>query len=134
MSRSLNKVELIGNAGSDPESRTASGGTRIANLSLATNRSWKDRDGRKQESTEWHRLTFFGRLAEVVEEYVTRGDLLFVEGSIHYSTSKDEDGETSYWTDIRVQRLIMLGSRPETAATATDLEPPEADRDANVPF
>jgi len=134
MSRSLNKVVLIGNAGSAPESRTTPGGTRIAKLPLATDRSWKDRDGREQESTEWHRLTFFGRLAEVVEAYVARGDLLFVEGSIHYSTSKHDDGSRGYWTDIRVERLIMLGPRRHEAAPATDREPSEAATDADLPF
>ncbi|MDH3424888.1 MAG: single-stranded DNA-binding protein, partial [Gemmatimonadota bacterium] len=86
MSRSLNKVMLIGNVGNDPEIRATGSGARVAKLSLATNRSWTDRNsGQKNEKTEWHRLTFFGRLVDVVEQWVKKGDRLYVEGRIEYS-------------------------------------------------
>ncbi len=110
MSRSLNKVTLIGNVGSDPEIRATSGGSRVAKVSLATNRSFQDRTGQQQEKTEWHRLTFFGRLADIVEQYVKKGDRLYVEGRIEYSQTQDDSGNTRYWTDIVINEMIMLGS------------------------
>jgi single-strand DNA-binding protein len=109
MSRSLNKVMLIGNVGSDPEIRATSSGARVAKLSLATNRSWSDRSGQQQEKTEWHRLTFFGRLVDIVEQWVKKGDRLYVEGRIEYSQT-ETDGVTKYWTDIVIQEMVMLGS------------------------
>ncbi len=111
MARSLNKVSLIGNVGSDPEIRATTGGTRVAKLSLATNRTWNDGNGQKQEKTEWHRLTFFGRLADIVEQYVKKGDRLFAEGRLEYSQTQDDKGNTRYWTDIVVQEMIMLGGQ-----------------------
>jgi single-strand DNA-binding protein len=109
MARSLNKVMLIGNLGSDPEIRTTPSGLKVAKLSLATNRTFQDRSGQQQEKTEWHRLTFFGRLADIVEQYVTKGDRLYVEGRIEYSQTQDDQGGTRYWTDIVVSEMVMLG-------------------------
>jgi len=109
MSRSLNKVMLIGNVGNDPEIRATSGGARVAKLSLATNRSWSDRSGQQQEKTEWHRLTFFGRLVDIVEQYVKKGDRLYVEGRIEYSQTEGEGGP-KYWTDVVINEMVMLGS------------------------
>ena len=109
MSRSLNKVMLIGNVGNDPEIRATSGGARVAKVSLATNRSWSDRSGQTQEKTEWHRLTFFGRLVDIVEQWVKKGDRLYVEGRIEYSQTEGEGGPR-YWTDIVVTEMVMLGS------------------------
>jgi len=109
MSRSLNKVMLIGNVGSDPEIRSTSSGARVGKVSLATNRSWQGRDGQTQEKTEWHRLTFFGRLADIVEQYVKKGDRLYVEGRIEYSQTEDDKGNTRYWTDLVVNEMVMLG-------------------------
>ena len=109
MSRSLNKVMLIGNVGSDPEIRATSSGGRVGKLSLATNRQWKDGSGQQQEKTEWHRLTFFGRLVDIVEQWVKKGDRLYVEGRLEYSQT-ERDGETRYWTDIIVSDFVMLGS------------------------
>ncbi len=109
MSRSLNKVMLIGNVGAEPEIRTVGSGTRLAKVSLATNRTFSDRSGQQQEKTEWHRLTFWDRLAEIVERYVKKGDRLYVEGRIEYSTTED-GGVTRYWTDIVVRDMVMLGT------------------------
>ena len=109
MSRSLNKVMLIGNIGSDPEIRSTSSGARVGKVSLATNRSWQGRDGQTQEKTEWHRLTFFGRLADIVEQYVKKGDRLYVEGRVEYSQTQDDQGNVRYWTDIVVNEMVMLG-------------------------
>lgn len=109
MSRSLNKVMLIGNIGSEPEIRTTGGGTKLAKVSLATNRTWNDRSGQKQEKTEWHRLTFWDRLAELVEQYVKKGDRIYVEGRIEYSQTEDDKGNQRFWTDIVVQEMVLLG-------------------------
>ena len=116
MSRSLNKVMLIGNVGSDPEIRTTPSGARVAKVSLATNRSFQDRSGQQQERTEWHRLTFFGRLVDIVEQWVNKGHRLYVEGRIEYSQTQDDKGGTRYWTDIVVNEMVMLGSGSGGAA------------------
>lgn len=110
MSRSLNKVMLIGNVGSDPEVRSTASGTRLAKMSLATNRQWTNKDGSEQEKTEWHRLTVWGKLADVVERYVKKGDRLYVEGRIEYSES-ESDGQKKYWTDVNVLEMVMLGGQ-----------------------
>ena len=109
MSRSLNKVMLIGNVGSEPDVRATSSGTQVAKVSLATNRQWKDGSGQQKEKTEWHRLTFFGRLVDIVDQWVKKGDRLYVEGRIEYSES-ETDGQKKYWTDIIVAEMVMLGS------------------------
>lgn len=108
--RGINKVFLLGNVGADPEIRATSGGSRVATVSLATNRSWKDRQGNKVEATDWHRLTFWGKLADIVEQYVRKGDAIHVEGRISYSTTEDAQGVKRYFTDIVVDQLVMLGS------------------------
>lgn len=110
MARSLNKVSLIGNVGSDPEVRMTPSGSKVAKLSLATNRTYQDRSGQQQERTDWHRLTFFGRLADIVEQWVNKGDRIYVEGRIEYSQTQDDQGGTRYWTDIVSNEMIMLGS------------------------
>lgn len=108
MARSLNRVTLIGNVGTDPDVRATASGARIAKFSLATNRTWKDSAGGTQEKTEWHRLACFGRLVDVVEQWVKKGDKLYVEGRIEYSET-ESDGQKRYWTDVVVNELIMLG-------------------------
>jgi len=114
VSRSLNKVTLIGNLGSDPEVRSTTGGNRVATFSLATSRSWNDQSGTKQEKTEWHRCVVWNskvsQLADIVERYVKKGDKLYVEGRIEYRQWQDKDGQTKYSTEINVRELIMLGS------------------------
>jgi single-strand DNA-binding protein len=112
MSRSLNKVMLIGNVGSEPEIRTTGGGTKLAKISLATNRVFNDRSGNRQEKTEWHRLTFWDKLADLVEQYVKKGDRIYVEGRIEYSQTEDDKGNQRFWTDINVQEMLMLGGGP----------------------
>jgi single-strand DNA-binding protein len=110
MSRSLNKVMLIGNVGAEPEIKTTGSGLKFAKVSLATNRTFSDRSGQQQEKTEWHRLTFWDRLAELVEQYVKKGDRLYVEGRIDYSQTEDDKGNQRFWTDIVVREMVMLGS------------------------
>lgn len=113
MSRSLNKVTLIGNLGNDPEVRSTTGGNRVATFSLATSRTWNDASGSKQEKTEWHRCVVWNtkssQLADIVERYVKKGDKLYVEGRIEYRQWQDKDGQTRYSTEINVRELIMLG-------------------------
>ena len=113
VSRSLNKVTLIGNLGNDPEVRSTTGGNRVATFSLATSRSWNDASGSKQEKTEWHRCVVWNtkssQLADIVERYVKKGDKLYVEGRIEYRQWQDKDGQTRYSTEINVRELIMLG-------------------------
>ena len=113
MSRSLNKVMLIGNLGSDPEVRSTTGGNRVATFSLATSRQWNSPNGEKQEKTEWHRCVVWNTkgtgLADVVEKYCKKGDKIYVEGRIEYRQWQDKDGQTRYSTEINVRELIMLG-------------------------
>jgi len=113
VSRSLNKVTLIGNVGADPEVRSTSGGNRVATFSLATSRTWTGPAGDRQEKTEWHRCVVWNAknssLADIVERYVKKGDKLFVEGRIEYRQWQDKDNQTRYSTEINVRELIMLG-------------------------
>jgi single-strand DNA-binding protein len=120
MARSLNKVMLIGNVGSEPEIRTTATGKRVAKLSLATNRSFTDKSGQQQEKTEWHRLTAWDRIADILEKYVHKGDRLYVEGSIEYSQTEDENGKPRYWTDIVVREMVMLSGREGGTAGGED--------------
>lgn len=113
MSRSLNKVMLIGNLGSDPEVRSTTGGNRVATFSLATSRSWNSPSGEKQEKTEWHRCVVWNTkgtgLADVVEKYCKKGDRIYVEGRIDYKQWQDKENQTRYSTEINVRELMMLG-------------------------
>ena len=110
MSRSLNKLSLIGNVGAAPEVRTTTSGKKLAKLSVATNHRWTDSDGQAQERTDWHRLTFWDKLAEIVEEYVSSGDRLYVEGRLQLD-SYDRDGVTIPTAEVHVRELLMLGGR-----------------------
>ena len=114
---SVNKVILIGNVGRDPEIRYTQSGEPIANFTLATNEVWNDKSGQKQERTEWHRVEVFGKTAQVVRDYVTKGRPVYLEGSIRYEEWTDKDGNKRNTTRIRVSgpgsRLVLLGSRGE---------------------
>jgi single-strand DNA-binding protein len=115
MSRSVNKVMLIGNVGADPEIRTTTGGSKVAQFSLATSRSWNSASGEKQEKTEWHRCVVWNAkgsgLADVVERYVKKGERIFVEGRIEYRQWQDKDNQTRYATEINVRELMLLGGK-----------------------
>src|SRR3954447_19626295 len=119
VSRSLNKVTLIGNLGADPEVRSTSNGSRVATLSIATSRQWKNQAGEKQEKTEWHRVvlwnTNFSKLADIAERYCKKGDKVYVEGSIEYRSWQDREGQTRYTTEINAKELILLSGRGEGA-------------------
>ena len=115
MSRSLNKVILIGNLGADPEVRSTNNGSRVATLSVATSRQWTGNGGEKQEKTEWHRVICWNNkgssLADVAEKYLKKGDKVYIEGRIEYRTWEDREKQTRYVTEIIARELIMLGSR-----------------------
>ena len=112
MSKGVNKVILIGNLGNDPEVRYTPTGTAVTTVSLATSETWKDKQsGEGQERTEWHRAVFFGRLAEVVGEYLKRGSKAFVEGSLRTRKWQDKNGQDRYTTEIVASDLQMLDSR-----------------------
>ncbi|MFP5461037.1 MAG: single-stranded DNA-binding protein [Gammaproteobacteria bacterium] len=109
---SVNKVILIGNVGRDPETRYAPNGGAICNVSIATTRSWKDKaSGEKREETEWHRVVFFDRLAEIVQEYAKKGRALYVEGRLKTRKWQDKDGVEKYTTEIVAEEMQLLGSR-----------------------
>ncbi len=112
MARGLNKVMLIGNLGADPEVRYTAGGAAVANVRLATADTWRDKDsGETQERTEWHRVVFFGRLAEIVEQYVKKGSQLYIEGRIQTRKWQDKDGNEKFSTEIVASDMQMLGGR-----------------------
>lgn len=113
---SLNKVMLIGNAGRDPESRTFPSGDMVANVSIATTEKWKDKQtGEAKEATEWHRLVFNGKLADIVCQYVRKGTQIYVEGRIQTRKYTDRDGAERQATEIRVDSMKLLGGRPDGA-------------------
>ncbi len=113
MARGVNKVILIGTLGKDPEVRYAQSGSALASVSVATNESWKDKNGEKQERTEWHRVKFFGRLAEIAGEYLKKGSQVYIEGSLRTEKYTDKAGVEKYSTDIIANEMQMLGGRPE---------------------
>lgn len=115
MSRSLNKVMLIGNLGSDPEVRSTANGTRVATLSVATSRSWTTQSGERQDKTEWHRVVLwnskFQQLADLADKYMKKGDRVYIEGRIEYRTWEDREGNTRYSTEINAREILMLSPR-----------------------
>lgn len=120
MSKSLNAVQLIGNLGSDPEVRSLTSGSKVANFSIATTRQWKNGKDEKQEKTEWHRCIAWSQpnkqgLADIVEKYVKKGDRVYVAGRIEYRTYEDKEGVTKFSTEIVVDDVILLGSKNESA-------------------
>jgi len=114
MSRGVNKVILVGHLGKDPEVRYTPSGAAVANASLATAESWKDKTtGEQKEKTEWHRLIFFARLAEIVGEYLKKGSQVYIEGRLQTRKWQDKSGQDRYTTEIVVNDMQMLGGRRE---------------------
>jgi single-strand DNA-binding protein len=109
MARGINKVILVGNLGNDPEVRYSQSGSTITSISLATSESWKDKNGEMQERTEWHRVKFFGRLAEIAGEYLKKGRQVYIEGSLRTEKYTDKNGVEKYSTDIIANEMQMLG-------------------------
>lgn len=116
---SVNKVIILGNLGRDPETRHMPSGDAMTTISIATTDSWKDKaSGEKKESTEWHRVTFFGKLAEIAGQYLKKGSSVYVEGSLRTRKYTDKDGIEKYATDIKADSMQMLGGR----ATSTGMD------------
>ena len=113
---SINKVILIGNLGRDPETRYMPDGGAITNISVATTDKWKDKNGEMQEKTEWHRVAFFGKLAEIAGEYLKKGSQVYVEGRLQTRKWQDKDGQDKYTTEIVANQMQMLGSRQGTGS------------------
>jgi single-strand DNA-binding protein len=108
---SVNKAIIIGNLGKDPEMRYMPSGDAICNFSLATTDSWKDKNGEKQEKTEWHRISMFGKLAEIAGEYLKKGSQVYVEGRIQTRKWTNKEGQDQYTTEIVADKMQMLGGR-----------------------
>jgi single-strand DNA-binding protein len=137
---SVNKVILVGNLGRDPEVRYTSGGTSVSNFTMATTDRWTDPSGEKKERTEWHRIVLWGRQAEVLREYLRKGRQVYVEGSLQTREWTDRVGNKRYTTEVRAQRIQLLGradDRQPVAATAgaEELAEPEPGlADDDIPF
>ena len=139
---SVNKVILIGNLGRDPETRYMPNGEAVTNATIATTETWKDKSsGERQEKTEWHRLTFYRRLAEVAGEYLKKGSQIYVEGKLTTRKWQDKDGQDRYTTEIIAEEMKMLGGkrdgdreeRPRQDRPTQSRRPPAADDD-DIPF
>ena len=151
MARGVNTVILVGNLGKDPEVRYSPSGSAMANVTLATTESWKDKQtGEKQEKTEWHRVVFFNRLAEIVGEYLKKGSQVYVEGRLQTRKWQGQDGQDRYTTEIVANEMQMLGGRAgggtsdwaasqdsgagQAAPAPASSSPPADDFDDDVPF
>ncbi|MCP3871098.1 MAG: single-stranded DNA-binding protein [Gammaproteobacteria bacterium] len=151
MARGINKVILIGNLGRDPEMRYTPNNVAVANVTIATSESWKDKNtGEAQEKTEWHRVVFFSRLAEIVGEYLKKGSKVYVEGRLQTRKWQDQNGQDRYSTEIVANEMQMLDSRgggtsdfgqnrPAPQASAPSQggggnAPPSSDFDDDIPF
>ncbi len=113
MARGVNKVILIGNSGADPELRYTPGGTAVSNFSIATNESWTDSSGEKQERTEWHRIVVWGRLAEICNQYMRKGSKVYIEGKLQTSSWEGQDGVKRYTTEVVARDMQLLDARGE---------------------
>lgn len=140
MARGVNKVILIGNLGADPETKYLPSGSAVTNIRLATSESWKDKDsGQLQERTEWHNVTFFGRLAEVAGEYLKKGSKIYIEGCLRTQKWQGQDGQDRYRTLIKADQMQMLSgnanSGEEKAGGGDSYQSHEApDFDDDIPF
>ncbi len=131
----INKVILIGNLGQDPEIRSTSNGSSVANVSLATSESWTDKQsGEKVEKTEWHRVVFFNRLAEIVQQYVHKGDKLYIEGKLQTRKWQDQSGQDRYSTEIVANQMQMLGGQPQAQQRQQPAEPQYQPKPQDDPF
>jgi len=139
---SVNKVLLIGNLGKDPEVRFTGGGQAVARFPVATSEVWNDREGQRQERTEWHNVVVWGKQAETCGQYLQKGRQVYVEGSIRTRQYDDKDGNKRYITEVIAQRVQFLGSRGEGAGSgrggggggSSDAPPPPMAEDDDIPF
>ena len=133
---SLNRVEIIGHVGKDPESRFLSDGRAVVNFSIATSESWKDKEtGEKKDKTEWHRVTAFGKLAEIIGQYCTRGKLVYVDGKLTTRKWQDKSGADRYTTEVVCDSMLLLGGRGEAPAEKPVAKTaPLAEMTDDIPF
>ena len=129
---SVNKVVLVGHLGADPESRFTPSGVAVTTFNMATNESWKNKEGEYEDRTEWHRIVLYGKAAETASKYMKKGQLTYVEGRIRTRSWEDKDGMTRYTTEVLGDRFTMLGRKGENQSVA----PVEAsgDDDDDLPF
>tara|TARA_R110000787_G_scaffold21425_5_gene63382 strand:+ start:779 stop:1189 length:411 start_codon:yes stop_codon:yes gene_type:complete len=133
----INKVIIVGRLGQDPEAKSLPSGIAVTNISVATSETWKDKEsGEKQEKTEWHRIVFFKRLAEVAGEYLKKGSQVYIEGSLQTRKWEDKNGVERYTTEIKAMNMQMLDSKSgELAPKARESKPAQAaDFDDDIPF
>ena len=135
----INKVILLGNLGADPELRTTAGGDAVATISIATSDSWKDKNtGEEQQKTEWHRVVFFRRMAEVVGQYLKKGSSVYIEGQLQTNSYEDKNtGEKKFSTQIVARDMQMLGSRNSSETQSNSTEEASMDQtplDDEIPF
>ena len=139
----VNKAIVLGHLGRDPEMRYTPDGKAIANFSLATSESFKDKDGNKKENTEWHRVVLFGRIAEIAGEYLRKGGMAYVEGRLQTRKWTDKEGQERYTTEIIGDRLQLIGGKkeeggsehaPAPASRGGNTPPPVEDFDDDIPF
>lgn len=144
MARGINKVILVGNLGRDPETRYMPSGNAVTNVSVATSKSWKDRDsGEQKDRTEWHRVVFFNRLAEIANEYLRKGSKVYVEGELR-TREWEREGQKHYTTEVVANEMQMLDNRGDmpvgntevhhTSTTSNFTSPPPEDFDDDIPF
>ena len=134
MARGINKVILVGNLGADPETRYMPSGSAVTNIRVATTESWKDKDtGDQQERTEWHSVAFFGRLAEIVAEYLRKGSQVYIEGKLRTRKWQDKEGNDRWSTEVVANEMQMLGGRPGSNAPAQAPAPAAAQVGADAP-
>lgn len=151
MSGNLNKCQIIGHLGADPETRYFDDGNMVANISVATTESWKDKQtGEKQERTQWHRIVMYRRLAEIAAEYLRKGSLVYIEGKLRTRKWQDRDGNDRYTTEVIADRMLMLGGKRDGERRdyddgrdyaqasgrggGTRARPPADDFDDDIPF
>ena len=121
MARGINKVIIVGNLGADPDTKSMPSGNMVANFSVATSESWNDRDtGERQEKTEWHRVVFFGRLAEIADQYLRKGSQVYIEGKLQTRKWEDRDGNERWTTEIVGNQLEMLGDRMSSGSSQSN--------------
>jgi single-strand DNA-binding protein len=130
VSKDLNRVQLIGHVGRDPEVRYLDTGTAVTTFSVATNRTWKDANDQPQTETEWSLVVAWGRLAEIARDYLRKGRHVYLEGRLHTRQWQDQDGRTRYTTEVVAEELILLDSRPSEGAPVPQPEaaPPDQER------
>ena len=143
MARGINKVIVLGNLGADPDARYMPNGNAVTNISVATTDSWKDKEsGERQEKTEWHRVVFFGRLAEIASEYLKKGSQVYVEGRLQTRKWEDKEGNDRWTTEIVANEMQMLGERISSSSNSDNFSAPKKsgseftsdDFDDDIPF